>query len=654
MNPLTDPHVFEQSATESSASGPTTAQAAASRSSVSGSRTTEPRARRSPAAMLTWLGGAEAGRGDRHEGSTYAVTGGVVLLFAVLSGIVVAAAGVAAHWPAAVVVIVALPATLLVGAISRALATAPLSAQAGRGRADRIGRIAVAAITGVLVAELASTVILAGSVDRTLDDRSRRDADSAASVVTARTELDRAAAERAALTQTIARAQADMDQALVVARCEYNPTPQCPQTKITGVPGRGPESQTANAMLDDARGRLNTAEARVQPLDAEIATRQSALEQARTAAYHTGDRGLGARWLAMNDYTTGHPGALLLRLLTIAIGVLLALLPLVLRSWRGESSFDRAVAAHAEADRAARAADTAVAIQRAEHRVATAQLALHADTAIDRERQRKRVIAAIGNLEIGITEPQRRAVAEFEALAALPPGAQTASATSPTAGALPAAESPARTDPSQEATVTARNLPAQLPSAGLAPHAPAAVPAAREDAKKGGGLELPVIGTVPFTDTAARWIRPLVPGFVTTALDRTIDTAAAPLRTVRQVFEEAEEITFTLKRTRKVTVNSEDSHDPAAGYAHPGHALPDPPYLQVPGSYPYDAYQHDPRYAAYRHDPRYARYAALPHRNPAAHPDLPDAERYGELPAGDTTELGYRAPRELPPGTGGE
>ncbi len=642
MNPLTDPRVFDQSATGRPAS-----ETPASETPAEGSRASEPRAtsRRSPIGALTWLGGAEAGGGDRHEASTYAVTGGVVLLFAALSGVVVAAAGVAAHWPAAVVAIVALPATLLVGAISRALATAPLSERAGRGRAERLGRIAVAVLTGVVVAELASTVILSGSVDRTLDDRSRRDAESAATVVTARTELDRATAERAALAQTIAQAQADMDQALVVARCEYNPTPQCPQTKITGVPGRGPESQTADAMLADARGRFNTAQARIQPSDAEIATRQGALEQARTAAFHTGDRGLGARWLAMNDYTTGHIGALLLRLLTIAIAVVLALLPLILRSWRGESSFDRAVAARAEADRAARAADTAVAVQHAEHRVAAAQLALHADTAIDRERQRKRVIAAIGNLEIGITEPQRRAVAEFEALAALPPGAQTAP------NALPPAESTARTD-SQEATVTARNLPAQLSSTGLAPNSPAALPAPREEAKKGGGLELPVIGTVPFTDTAARWIRPLVPGFVTSALDRTIDTATAPLRTVRQVFEEAEEITFTLKRTRKVTVNSEDSHDPAAGYAHPGQALPNAPYAQVPAAYPYDAYQHDPRYAAYRHDPRYARYAALPYRDPAAHPGLPESGPYGELPAADATALGYRAPRELPPGSG--
>ncbi|WP_083892607.1 DUF4407 domain-containing protein [Nocardia veterana] len=628
---MTDPHVPEQS--DSRPHRPNSPETSASRSATG---------------LLTWAGGATAG-GDRHESSAYAVTGAVVVLFAVISGIVVAAAGAAAHWSPAIVATVAIVATLLVGAISRALATAPLSGGTGRGRAERFGRIAVAVITGVLVAELASTVILAGSVDRTLDDRSRRDAESATTVVTARNELDRVTADRTALAQTIAQAQADMEQALVVARCEYNPTPQCPQTKITGVPGRGPEAQTANAMLDDARGRLNTAQARVQPLDAELAARRSALDQARTAAFRTGDRGLGARWLAMNDYTTGHPGAFLLRLLTMVVAVVLAVLPLALRTWRGESSFDRAVAARAESDRAARAADTAVAVKRAEihaeteklraeQELAAAQLALHADTAIDREHQRRRVIAAIGNLEIGITEPQRRAVAEFEALAAIPSGASARPA-------LPAAESADRIDISQEGTVTARNLPAQLPSAGLATDAPTTLPAHREEPKKGGGLELPVIGTVPFTDTAARWIRPLVPGFVATALDRTIDTATAPLRTVRQAFEEAEEITFTLKRTRKVTVHAEDSHDPAASYPHqapPHQALPYAPYPPSAAPYPYD-----PRYNAYRYDPRYS---ALPHGAQTADPQLPGSDHYDALPAPGTAELGYRAPRELPPG----
>ncbi len=585
---------------------------------------------KSATALLTWLGGAEAGDGDRHERSAYAVTGAVVVLFAVASGVVVALAGASAHWPAAVVAVTAILAALLVGAVSRALAMAPLSGRTdGRGRVERMGRIAVAVLTGVVVAELATTVILGGSVDRTLDDRARRDADAAATVVTARNELDRATAERGALAQTITQAQTDMDQALVIARCEFNPTPQCPQTKITGVPGRGPESQTANSMLEDARGRLNNAQGRVQPLDEQIAARQTALDQTRAAAFHTGDRGLGARWLAMNDYTTGHAGAMLLRLLVIVIAVMTALLPLLLRTWRGESSFDRAVAARAETDRAARAADTAVAVKRAqihaetenlraEQELASAQLARHADTVIDREHQRTRVIAAIGNLEIGITEPQRRAVAEFEALAA-----------------LPAAQSADRTHPTQEATVTApRNLPAPLPSTALAANDPAGLPAPADGPKKGGGLELPVIGTVPFTDTAARWIRPLVPGFVTSALDQAIDTATSPLRTVRQVFEEAEEITFTLKRTRKVTVNSEDSHDPSVS--------------MVPGQAPAPAVS---QYSQLAH-PQDPRYAALPQHPGAGHPGLAAADRYGALPAHEATELGYRAPRELPPGSG--
>jgi hypothetical protein len=47
----------------------------------------------------------------------------------------------------------------------------------------------------------------------------------------------------------------------------------------------------------------------------------------------------------------------------------------------------------------------------------------------------------------------------------------------------------------------------------------------------------------------------LVPGFVA----RAIDTSTHPLRTARQVIEEVEEITFSLKRTRKLTVDTEES-----------------------------------------------------------------------------------------------
>jgi hypothetical protein len=66
----------------------------------------------------------------------------------------------------------------------------------------------------------------------------------------------------------------------------------------------------------------------------------------------------------------------------------------------------------------------------------------------------------------------------------------------------------------------------------------------------------PLIPSIPdATKAAARWIRPLVPPFVA----RVIDNTTQPLRTARQVFEEVEEIAFSLKRTRKVTVNSESS-----------------------------------------------------------------------------------------------
>ncbi len=59
---------------------------------------------------------------------------------------------------------------------------------------------------------------------------------------------------------------------------------------------------------------------------------------------------------------------------------------------------------------------------------------------------------------------------------------------------------------------------------------------------------------------------------------KVIDTTTQPLRTARQVFEgvleETEEITFALKRTRKVTVNSEASDTELSGHS----ASTEPPF----------------------------------------------------------------------------
>ncbi|MCU1640966.1 MAG: hypothetical protein JWN03_1241 [Nocardia sp.] len=592
--------------------------------------------------LLTWLGGAHAGVTERHERTAYSVTGAVVAVFAVTSGIVTALATSAAEWPLAAVVVIALIATLLVGAVSRALATAstPGRAETPRVRAEFAARITVAAVVGVFIAELAGTVLFGGTVNRLLDETARRGVESAPAVVTARTDLDQARTDRATLDQQITKAQNEYDVALVTARCEYRPTPDCPQTRITGDPGRGPEERTANQVADDAHAQLTAAQAKVGGLDTTITDKDKALGAARAAAYTDGDRGLGARWVAMNDYTTDHAGPLALRLATALLLVVLALLPLLLRWWRGETAFDRELATRTATDRVEHAAATAIALKQAETRVeaetlraeqqlTAAKLALHADTAIDRERQRKRIIASIGGFEIGITEPaQQRAIDEFDRAAQLE---------------LPAGN---RKDGSvsQERIVTP-NLPAHFASGTVAPVgaagalAPAPHPA---PANKGGGLELPIIGTVPFTDTAARWIRPLVPSFVANA----IDTATHPLRTVRQAFEEAEEITFTLRRTRKVTMNSEDSAQQQQMYAQPQYGYQLPPgaqqqYAQRVASNVVDQPYQQP----------YPNYGALP-QGQVVDPNyqLPPVPHQNTLPGHRAPELEYRGPRELPPG----
>ncbi|MCX4096570.1 DUF4407 domain-containing protein [Nocardia sp. alder85J] len=498
-------------------------------------------------APLTWLGGGGSDLDDPHERSGYALSGALVIVIAAAAGTVTGLAGAAAAWSPAAVAAAAAGSAVVVGGVSRALATASYSARADGARGDRLARIAVAVLIGLVVAELASTVLLGAAVGRRLDAQARQAADGTTAVVTARAAADAARSDRAVLGATLIQARADSDRALVVARCEFHPTPECPQTMITGVPGYGPEERTADSMLDDARARLTAAEARIPVLDQRVAAGDAAVDRARATAVAGAGRGLGARWLAMNGETTAHPGALLLRLAAAAVAVLVALLPLLLRWWRGETSLDRRLAARTVVARAEQDAATAVTVARTEARAdaerlrveretAVARLAAEADTAIESERQRRRVVAAIGTLEIGVTEPSRHVVAAPAATAHHPD---------------PRAD--------QEQIVTP-------------PHRPTAPT---------GDLELPLIGAIPFTGAAARLIRPLVPAFVTEAVDTALGTAAAPLRTVRQVFEEAEEITFTLRRTRRVTV---ETQAPGPIAEHPIVDLSDPAYLHPAGS----------------------------------------------------------------------
>jgi hypothetical protein len=494
-------------------------------------------------AVLVWLGGGDRPElGERHERSIHVVAGAVVLLGAALAWLfaTLAVAG-STHWPMAAIVPSTLIFALLVGAVSRGIASGPT-----RGWPGVVGRAAVAVAVGVVVGELAAVVLFSGSIDRLLDERAARSADSAPAVAQASADLDRKREARTALDDAVEQGLRHREEALVVARCEFNPSPACPQTHITGVPGFGPETRTADEFLGDAQRELDNAVAerdRQAPgLDAEIADDEQALAQARQSVIADVDRGLGARWVAMNDYTSGTAGALLLRVSAIAFFALLALLPLILKLWRGETTHDRHAAARAERDRAEVQADTAIAVKRAEVRAAaetmwaeqqldSARLAIEAQTEIDRAEQRRRVAEAF---EPAVQARAER-IPETPVEDVYLPIAAEAEAASLAAVQLPAAEENADVDAPE-------NLPALAESGGDV-----------ERRSEEGSSVIPSIPDV--TKAAARWIRPFMPPIIA----RAIDTTTQPVRAALQVFEETEEIHFSLKRTRKVTVQSAES-----------------------------------------------------------------------------------------------
>jgi Domain of unknown function (DUF4407) len=474
-------------------------------------------------AWLTWIGGGERRElHERHERSAHAVAGVVVLANVALTWLVTTLAVMqAARLSVLAVAPFTLAFALLVGAISRTTATGLT-----RGAARR-GAVAVGVVLCAMAGEFASLALLSGPIDHHLQQQVVRNAVSDPAVVQASSSLQRMRDARVALDHAVDVARTHRDEALVIARCEYHPTPACPQTRITGVPGSGPETRTANQILADSQRELDDAVAdrdrRVPDLDAHIVDDERLLTDSRQGADADANHGLGARWVAMQQLTSISTSILILQLLTVGFFAFLALLPMILRLWRGETTHDRHAQARAERERAELTAETAIAVKRAEMRAATeimwaeeqlahARLAVEAQAEIDRAQLRHRLNVAIE----GTTPDPAPAVEDIY---------------------LPiAAEAEAASLAEIQSAAAARNLPAIVERANT--------PAT------------PTIPTIPeVTKAAARWIRPLVPGFVA----RAIDTSTHPLRTARQVIEEVEEITFSLKRTHKLTVHSEES-----------------------------------------------------------------------------------------------
>src|SRR5271167_753849 len=206
--------------------------------------------------ILTWLGGGYWRElGERHERSSHAVAGAVVLLGAVLAWLVATlAVSESVSWSTLAIVPLTLVFALLVGAVTRGTASG-----SERGWPSIAGRAAVAVAVGVIVGELTALVLFSSAIDRRLDEQALRIADSTPVVAQASAALQQAREARSGLDNAVEQARVNQDKALVVARCEYNPSPACPQTRITGVPGSGPETRTANELLADAQRELANA-----------------------------------------------------------------------------------------------------------------------------------------------------------------------------------------------------------------------------------------------------------------------------------------------------------------------------------------------------------------------------------------------------------
>jgi Domain of unknown function (DUF4407) len=490
------------------------------------------------AAMLTWLGGGDRLElNERHERSTHAVAGVVVLVNVLLTWLVTTLAVMPTVQVSALVVVpFTLVFALLVGASGRAVATGPTRDTAGRG-ATALAVVLVMALGGV-VGEFAALALFSGSIDRVIQQQAAHNALSASAVVQQSSNVQQMREARVALDQAVDAARAHRDEALIVARCEYHPTPACPQTRITGVPGAGPETRTANELLADSQRELDQAVAardrRGPGLDDQINHGERVFDEARQSAIADVDHGLGARWVAMQQLTSAGAGRLALRILTVGFFIVLGVLPLILRRRRGDTSHDRHAQARAERERAELTADTAIAVKRAEVRAAAetmwaeqqleqARLAVEAQTEIDRAQLRHRVDAAI---EVTTRQPDPDDDDIYLPIAAEAHAASLAAPASATTEVSEASNLPAIVDP---------------------PDMPAT-------------QSIPTIPDV--TRAAARWIRPLVPNFVA----RAIDTSTHPLRTARQVVEEFEEITFSLKRTHKVTVVTEEDSGTSSAY----------------------------------------------------------------------------------------
>lgn len=496
---------------------------------------------------LTWLGG---GTVDDLEGRFNApLIGALVLIGGVVAWLVSAGDSASAtDLPLAVVFSAALVFAAVVVVVIRG------TVSSARGVATRI---AVAVAVGLLIGELSSMLLFGGSISARLQQATATTAATPA-VTSATADFDTQRAARKGLDDAVDAARQRRDAAQVVARCEYQPAPSCPQQAITGVAGNGQITQNTQDVLDQNQHELDAALAardqQAPALDARIAAAEHTVIVARQATIAGADRGFGARWVAMNAYTVDTPVALVLRIVVAACCILLYLLPLVLHTRQDRTLREK----HSQSRlRAELEAETAIAVKRAEvrataeilraeHQLAAMRTALEADAEINREYHRQRVTDSQTTELPGLAGQ----VAAFQ-LSAPPPSVPSAPSSEP----LPL-EAAVLADLADPPTVL---MPvASLEAAGQsAPADNLPVPA------QSSGPTIPVLPDLG--RVAARLLRPLVPPVIA----QVVENSTQQLRSAQKVFEEFEEFTFSFRRISRVTMQDSEQQPAGAPVAAP-------------------------------------------------------------------------------------
>lgn len=318
--------------------------------------------------VLVWLGGASwRGIGDRHERSQYLQSGFFVLLNGIIAtGLAaLAAVGMGAAPDFLTAVRYTFVWGVFVALFDRAVSAKVVDPAHPRLRSagGYILRGVAAVLIGFVVAEAGAMAIFHQDIDRTMNDTINAQVNNSLQGVVGTPdapsqlaqELSNAQNQKAALDKAVTDAQLAYNTAEEVAACEFDPR-GCPASMIqsnmiSGIPGGGSKVAVRNQEKAAAAATLQQAKLAQQQKEpavvAQIDKLQGQIDDAQQHARQVAEsaNGIPAKWRAMLDYTSSTPATKLMHGIIIGFCVLLDLIPLLLKLWRGRTAYEAAVLA---------------------------------------------------------------------------------------------------------------------------------------------------------------------------------------------------------------------------------------------------------------------------------------------------------------------